>query len=161
MCIASTSTYSLPIWLILSPLVFYDEFLYGVWRFFSFCIPIHFSQWATCPRGHKKSDMTEWLTLSYFSRGSQVALVVKNLPSNGRKCKSSIPGSGRSPGGGHRNPLQYSCLENPMDRGAWQATVHRVTKSQSQLKQRSMHAHYSQTSFHLDYSWVLHFCVLI
>jgi len=47
----------------------------------------------------------------------------------------SIPGSGRCPGGGHDNPLQYSCLENPMNRGAWQATVHRVTKSQTQLKQ--------------------------
>ena len=42
---------------------------------------------------------------------------------------SSIPGLGRSPGGGSGNPLQYSCLENPMDRGAWQATVHRVTHS--------------------------------
>jgi len=42
----------------------------------------------------------------------------------------SIPGSGRSPGGGHGNPLQFSCLENPMDRGAWQATVHGVAKSQ-------------------------------
>ena len=41
----------------------------------------------------------------------------------------SIPGLGRSPGEGHGNPLQYSCLENPMDRGPWQATVHRVTKS--------------------------------
>ena len=41
----------------------------------------------------------------------------------------SIPGSGKSPGGGHGNPLQYSCLENPMDRGAWQATVYGVTKS--------------------------------
>ena len=41
----------------------------------------------------------------------------------------SIPGLGRSPGGGHGNPLQYSCLENPMDRGAWWATVHRVAKS--------------------------------
>ena len=49
----------------------------------------------------------------------------------------SIPGLGRSSGGGHGNPLQYSCLENPMDRGAWQATVHRVTKSQTQLKQLS------------------------
>ena len=45
-----------------------------------------------------------------------------------------IPGSGRSSGGGHGNPLQYSCLENLMDRGAWQATVHGVTKSQTQLK---------------------------
>ena len=43
----------------------------------------------------------------------------------------SIPGPGRSPGGGHGNPLQYSCLENPMDRGAWQATVQRVAKSQT------------------------------
>ena len=43
----------------------------------------------------------------------------------------SIPGSGRSPGGGHGNPLQYSCLENPMDGGAWQATFHRVAKSRT------------------------------
>ena len=47
----------------------------------------------------------------------------------------SIPGSGRSPGGGHSNSLQYSCLENPMDRGAWWATVHRVAESQTRLKQ--------------------------
>ena len=45
-----------------------------------------------------------------------------------------IPGLGRSPGGGHGNPLQYSCLENPMDRGAWRATVHRVAKSWTRLK---------------------------
>ena len=47
----------------------------------------------------------------------------------------SIPGWGRFPGGGHGNPLQHSCLENPMDRGAWWATVHRVAKSQTGLKQ--------------------------
>ena len=52
---------------------------------------------------------------------------------------SSIPELGRSPGGGHGNPLQYSCLENPMDRGAWQATVHGIVKSGTQLKQLSMH----------------------
>ena len=45
----------------------------------------------------------------------------------------SIPGLRRSPGGGHGNPLQYSCLENPMDRGAWQATVHGVTKGWTRL----------------------------
>ena len=45
----------------------------------------------------------------------------------------STPGSGRSPGKGNGNPLQYSCLENPMDRGTWQATVHRVTKTQTHL----------------------------
>ena len=60
-----------------------------------------------------------------------MALVVKNLPANPGNVRDvgSIPGSGRSPGGGHGNPLQYSCLENPMDRGAWQSTVHGVTKS--------------------------------
>ena len=45
----------------------------------------------------------------------------------------TIPRSGRAPGGGHDNPLQYSCLENPMDRGAWQTIAHRVTKSQTGL----------------------------
>ena len=53
---------------------------------------------------------------------------------------SSIPGSGRSPGGGNGHPLQYSCLENPIDRGAWRTTVHRVTKSQTPLKRLSTHA---------------------
>ena len=59
---------------------------------------------------------------------SQVALVVKSLPASagGIRDKSSITGLGRSPGGGHGNPLQYSCLENLMDRGGWWATVHRV-----------------------------------
>ena len=52
----------------------------------------------------------------------------------------SIPGSGRSHGGGHGNPLQYSCLENPMDRGAWWATVHGVTKIRTGLKWLSTHA---------------------
>ena len=52
-----------------------------------------------------------------------------------KRDMGSIPGSGRSPGGGHNNPLQYSCLENSMDRGAWWATVHRVAKNWTQLKQ--------------------------
>ena len=62
---------------------------------------------------------------------SQVALVVKNPPASAEDIgdMGSIPGSGRSPGGGHGNPLQYSCLENPMDRGACQATIHGVAKS--------------------------------
>ena len=54
---------------------------------------------------------------------------------------SSIPGLGRSPGGGHGNPLQSSCLENPVDRGVWRATVHGVAKSQTRLKWLSIHAH--------------------
>ena len=55
-----------------------------------------------------------------------MVLVVRNLPANAGDIRDmgSIPGSGRSPGGGHGNPLQYSCLENPMDRGAWWVTVH-------------------------------------
>ena len=64
---------------------------------------------------------------------SQVALVVKNPPANvGDVTDSgSIPGSGRSSGEGHGNTLQYSCLENPMDRGTWRTAVHRVSKSQT------------------------------
>ena len=66
---------------------------------------------------------------------SQVARVVKNPPARARDLRDtgSIPGSGRSPGEGNGNPLQYSCPENSMDRGAWQATAHRVIKSQTRL----------------------------
>ena len=74
------------------------------------------------PWDGKESDTTEQLT-----GASQVALVVKKLPANTRDTRDmgSIPGSGRCPGGGHGNPLQYSCLENPMDRGVWRAAVMR------------------------------------
>ena len=67
--------------------------------------------------------------------GSPDGAVVKNLPANARDTRDmgSIPWSERSPGVGNGNPLQYSCLENPMDRGAWWATVHGVTKSQTEL----------------------------
>ena len=65
------------------------------------------------------------------SRASQVVLVVKNPPANagGLSDLSSVPGLGRSPGGGHGNPLQYSGLGNSMDRGAWRAAVHGASKS--------------------------------
>ena len=61
---------------------------------------------------------------------SQVVLVVKNPPDNAGDIRGSglIPGSGRSPAGGHDYPLQYSCLESPMDRGAWRATIHGVAE---------------------------------
>ena len=62
---------------------------------------------------------------------SLVAQMVKNLPVNA----DSIPGSGRSPGGGHDNPLQYSCLENPKDRGAWWATGQGVAKGRTGLSE--------------------------
>ena len=73
---------------------------------------------------------------------SKVALVVKNPPANTGDIRDSgsIAGLWRSPGGGHSNPLRYSCLENPIDRGTWWATVHRVAKSQIRLKRLSMHA---------------------
>ena len=63
--------------------------------------------------------------------------MVKNPPANAGDVRDmgSVPGVGRSPGGGHGNPLQYSSLENRMDRAAWWAAVHGVTKSQTQLKQ--------------------------
>ena len=65
--------------------------------------------------------------------------MVKNPPANAGDVRDlgSITGSGRSPGGGRGNPLQYSCLENPMDREAWQATIHRIAQSWTQLKQLS------------------------
>ena len=65
-----------------------------------------------------------------------MALGVKNLPTNAGEIRDAglIPGLGRSPGRGNGNPLQYSCLENPMDREAWRAIVHRTTKSWTRLK---------------------------
>ena len=62
--------------------------------------------------------------------------MVKNPPINAGDIRDtgSIPGLGRSPGGKHGNPLQYSCMENALDRGAWWATVHRVAKSRTLLK---------------------------
>ena len=64
---------------------------------------------------------------------SQVALAIKNPPANALDVRdaNSIPGLGRSPGGWHGNPLQYSCLENPMDRGAYWATGHNVAELDS------------------------------
>ena len=69
-----------------------------------------------------------------------VVPVVKSLPANAGNVRnvSSVPGLGRSPGGGHGNPLQNFCLENPMDRGAWWVTIHGVAKSQTQLIGLSM-----------------------
>ena len=75
-----------------------------------------------------------------ISWASQVALVVKNPADNAGDIRdaSSVPGSGRSPGGGHGNPLQHSCLENPMDRGAWHAAVRSGAESDA-TKQQSTH----------------------
>ena len=79
-------------------------------------------------RGNIKRSVTKFLT-------SQESLLVKNLPTNSGDARDmgSVPGSGRSSGGGDVNSLQYSCLGNLMDRGAWWATVYGIAKGQIQL----------------------------
>ena len=90
---------------------------------------------------------------AHRSWASQVSLVVKSPPANAgdKRDVGLIPELGRSPGGGHGNLLQYSCLENPMDRRAWQAIVHRVTKNWTWLKQPCKHAYKGHKN-------VFHFC---
>ena len=72
----------------------------------------------------------------YGSSTTQVELVVKNLPANAGNVRDlgSVPGWGKSPGEGTGNPLQYPCLENPMDRGAWRATVHGCRKESGMIE---------------------------
>ena len=74
--------------------------------------------------------------------------MIKNLPANAGDAADMglIPGSGRSPGGGHGNPLHYSCLENPMDRGAWRAAVHGVAESWTCLRKLSTLYELSKTT---------------
>ena len=97
-----------------------------------YCIPIQL--FAHCLPCSSCSINISWKSASL------VAQTVKNLPCHVGHL-GLIPGSGRSPGEGNGNSLQYSCLENPMDRGAWWATVHGVTKSWTQLKRQSTVAH--------------------
>ena len=111
------------------------------------------------PWGCKESDMTEWLDWKLIL-ASQVMLVVKNPSANAGDIRDvdSIPGSGRSPGGGHSNPFQYSCLENPTDRRAWWATVYRVAKSRTWLKQQ-----HTSESYHHSYVHIINlfFCLFV
>ena len=108
---------------------------------------VRFAKWIP---EHKNKHLKEWgggggqnfrggktaLPMQGMGLGaSQVALVVKNPPVNA----GDIRDAGLIPGGGHVNPLQYSCLENPTGRGAWWTTVHRVAKGWTGLKQLSMH----------------------
>ena len=114
-------------------------------------------EWVAYPFSSRSSRPRNWTGVSWVAGGlfvfklkpfkiqfgtSQVTLMVKNLSANAGDIgdMGSISGLGRSPGGGHGIPLQCPCLENPMDRGAWQATVRGVAKSQTRLKQLSMHA---------------------
>ena len=75
--------------------------------------------------------------------------MVKNLPASagGTRDGGSKPGSGETPVGGHGNPLQDSCLENPMVRGDWRVTIHKLAKSQTPLKRLSTHANCIRTGF--------------
>ena len=86
---------------------------------------------------------------------SQVSLVAKNLPTKGRDVRDMglIPGSRRSPGGGNGNPLQYCCLENPVDRAAWWTTIYSVTESRTWLKWLSMNVYSYDLNFVLCNSW--------
>ena len=99
----------------------------------------HSAHLFDCPKARENQTFTQ-------SRGelgaSQVVMVVKNPPANVGNIRDvgSIPESGRSLGGGHSNPVQYSCLENHMDRRDWQSRVHRVARSQTRLKQFSTQA---------------------
>ena len=88
---------------------------------------------------------------------SQVVLVVKNLLPNAEDIRDvvSVPGLGRFPGGRDGNPLQYSCAEDPMDRGAWRATVHGVAKSRTWLKQLSTHTCTSSGRWFSKPKWFL------
>ena len=123
-----------------------------LWQIISYCKELHTSD----IRSWTLSDQLWERKISKIYPGTtviinlhtfwpiSVALVVKNQPVNVGVVRdmSSIPGSGRPPGGGHGNPLQYSCLKNPTDRGAWGATVHGVAQSRTRLKRQHacMHA---------------------
>ena len=99
--------------------------------------------WCAAVYGVTKSHtwLRDWTELNPLTGVSQVTLVAKNPPvdAGDRRDMGLILGLGRFPGGGHDNLLQYSCLKNPMDRGAWRAVIHRVTKSRTQLNWLSMH----------------------
>ena len=114
----------------------------------------HWSCFHTLPTLHTWTTLSSPPALALASnyvgcRSSRLTLAVKNPPANAGDIRdlSSSPESGRSPRGGNGNPLQYSCLEKPLDRGAWQATVHRVAKSQMQLKQFSTEGRHPTITF--------------
>ena len=102
------------------------------------CVLRHYMGLGSYVLGLGGRDQYISFLLSQSSCASLVALVVKNPPSNegDLRDEGSIPGSGRFPREGNGNPFQYSCPENSMNRGAWRATVHRVTQSETWLKQQ-------------------------
>ena len=103
----------------------------------------------------KRHDLNHWdLGIFTLTLGLPGGMVVKSLPASvgGVRDTGSIPGSGRFPEGGNGHPLQYSCLENSTDRGAWWAAIHGVTKSSTQL---STHTHTSTFPGHPYWSTIL------
>ena len=104
-----------------------------------------------------------WFLVSpYYPWGFPGGSVVENPPAYKGDAgdMGSIPRSGRSPGGGHGNPLQYSCLENPIDRGAWRTTVHGVTESQTRLSTHT-HVYYLYICFSQCLSGFFNLCLAI
>ena len=99
-----------------------------------FCQGVSVFEDYVCPTANPSFYLLE--QIRFFSYVFMVLLVVKNPPASTRDVRGmgSIPESGRSPGGGYGNLLQYSCLENPMDRTAWQATIQRVSKKSDRTK---------------------------
>ena len=93
--------------------------------------------------GHSDYSNIGWIYARPYTQSSQVALVVNAPPAHagGIKDIGLTPGSGRFLRGGNGNPLQYTCLEDPMDRGAWWATVYGVAKSQTRLSNQHTHTH--------------------
>ena len=107
-------------------------------------ILLEYWRWETCVAVIEKKAHLDMLL------ASQVALAVKSPSAKKGDIRNtgSMPRWGRSPGGGHGNSLLHSCLENPMDRGAWRAAVCRVTKSQTRPKWLQMHADMWATFYH-------------
>ena len=103
---------------------------------------IHLFQFKWRP-DNRNNDYCCYEAVVTTSWGFPGAVVVKNPPANAGDIREagSIPGLGRCPGEGNGNPFQYSCQENPMDRGAWQAMVHSIAKNRTRLKQLSRHTH--------------------
>ena len=88
---------------------------------------------AKQPPVNRMPTMTQDYLAPDINNARQVVLMAKNLPANAGRDAGSIPGSGRSPGGGLDSPLQYSCLENPVDGGAWGATVLRLHRHTTEV----------------------------
>ena len=126
---------------------------WGAIAFSTHCLEMTFKNTVSCPNC---SELYPDLKQSSV-KGKQIHILrlLKGFPGSSDSKEStgnagdlnSIPGSGRCPGEGNGSPLQYSCLENPMDRGAWRATVYRVTKSRTRLRQRHTHLHKAMRCF--------------